>query len=137
LILGAVFIYASLDKIIHPLAFAKAVHRYQILPDPLINITAIVLPYLELLLGLLLVLGIWLPASALLVNLLLAVFLGAIVFNVARGLDIDCGCFSTGTESFTAGCMCLDVIRDGVFLTIGILLLYGLYSRKQEPLTIG
>jgi uncharacterized membrane protein YphA (DoxX/SURF4 family) len=129
-----VFIYASVDKILHPLAFAEAVHRYQILPDPLINITALVLPYLELILGLLLVLGIWLPASALLVNLLLAVFLGAIVFNVARGLDIDCGCFSTGTESFTAGCMCLDVIRDGVFLGLGLYLLHGIFAHRQrEP----
>ena len=45
-ILGAVFIYASIDKIRNPEAFAKAVYNYQILPDSLINLTAIALPWL-------------------------------------------------------------------------------------------
>ena len=61
LILGVIFIYASIDKIFHPAAFAEAVYNYQILPDALINLTAIVLPWLELILGAFLILGLWLP----------------------------------------------------------------------------
>lgn len=44
LFLGAVFVYASLDKILHPQAFAEMVYNYQLLPDVLINLTAIILP---------------------------------------------------------------------------------------------
>lgn len=50
--LGLVFVVASVDKIIHPKAFAEIIYNYQILPGSLINLTAIILPWLELLLGL-------------------------------------------------------------------------------------
>jgi len=46
--LGIVFVYASIDKITHPAAFAEAILNYQILPDQLINITAIIMPCLAL-----------------------------------------------------------------------------------------
>ena len=64
LILGGVFVFASIDKILHPAAFAEAVYNYQILPDNLINLTAIVLPWLELVLGSLLISS-WLLAIGL------------------------------------------------------------------------
>ena len=51
LVLGAVFVFATIDKIRHPAAFAEVVYNYQILPEVLINISAIVFPWLELLLG--------------------------------------------------------------------------------------
>jgi len=57
LFLGRVFIYASVDKIFHPDDIARAVYNYQILPDGLINLTALVLPWLELLLGICLLTG--------------------------------------------------------------------------------
>jgi uncharacterized membrane protein YphA (DoxX/SURF4 family) len=80
LTLASIFIYASLDKIAHPAAFAKDVYNYQILPDALINMTALVLPWLELLLGLCLLSGLWLPGAVLTANGLLGVFLAALVF---------------------------------------------------------
>ena len=63
LFLGGVFIYASVDKILHPDDFAHAVYNYQILPNGLINLTALVLPWLELLLGICLLTGVWLPGT--------------------------------------------------------------------------
>jgi cobalt-zinc-cadmium efflux system protein len=120
LILGAVFVLASVDKIIHPAAFAQAIYNYQILPDALINLTAIILPWLELLLGILLISGLWLPGAAVLVNLLLLAFFGALVFNVARGLDVHCGCFTASTEGTPATTWYL--IRDTVFLVLGCVL---------------
>ncbi len=134
LILGGVFIYASVDKIIHPAAFSEAVYNYQILPDVLINLTAIVLPWLELILGAFLILGLWLPGAALLSNLLLVTFFGALVFNLARGLDIHCGCFST-SQSTSNLCMCLYLIRDGIFLLLGLYLLSRIFLRKSEAFT--
>jgi uncharacterized membrane protein YphA (DoxX/SURF4 family) len=130
LILGGVFIFSSLDKIIHPAAFAEAVYNYQILPDTLITLTAMILPWLELILGIFLVLGLWLPGAALLINLLLVTFFGALVFNLARGLDINCGCFSTSQES-TSLCMCLYVIRDVIFFLLGLYLFSYVLFRKN------
>ena len=130
LILGSVFIYASADKIIHPGAFAEAVNNYQIFPETLINLTAVILPWLELILGIFLILGLWLPGAVLLSNFLIATFFGSLVFNLARGLDIQCGCFNTSQEDTYSLCMCLYLIRDGIFLLLGLYLLFLTYLRK-------
>ena len=134
LFLAGIFIYASLYKIAHPAAFANDVYNYQILPDALINLTALVLPWLELFLGLCLLAGIWLPGAVLTANGLLIVFLAALVFNMARGLDINCGCFSTGSEApaMSAGWY---LLRDVGFLAVGIFLFYAVFvqRRRERP----
>jgi cobalt-zinc-cadmium efflux system protein len=122
LILGGVFIYASLDKILHPAAFAQAVFNYQILPAQLINLMALILPWLELILGVLLLSGIWLSGAVLGVNLLMIIFLGALVFNTARGLNISCGCFST--ETTASALSWWDVLRDVFFFGLSACLLF-------------
>jgi uncharacterized membrane protein YphA (DoxX/SURF4 family) len=68
LFLGAIFVYASFDKIFRPSAFAEIIYNYQILPEAFINFTSIFLPWLELHLGLLLILGFWLPGAVLISN---------------------------------------------------------------------
>jgi uncharacterized membrane protein YphA (DoxX/SURF4 family) len=134
LILGFVFIYASIDKILHPGKFAEIIYNYQILPDLLINPTAIVLPWLELILGAFLLVGIWLPGAVFLTNLLLAVFLGAMVFNLARGLDIHCGCFTTTVDLGDAAApMVWYVIRDSLFIIPGIFLLWQTMFYRERP----
>ena len=131
-ILGGVFVYASIDKILNPLAFAEAVYNYQILPGELTNITAIILPWLELMLGGFLIAGIWLPGSVLISNVLLVGFFGALLFNLARGLDIHCGCFSTSQQATGGYCICLYVIRDGMFLIVSLYLFFRLFLGKQQ-----
>ena len=116
LFLGGIFIFASIDKIIHPLAFAKVIYNFQVLPDTLINLTAIVLPWLELVLGVFLIVGVWLPGAVLLCNLLLLMFFGSLVFNLARGLDVYCGCFSATDTRDSGFPMAWYVVRDGLFL---------------------
>lgn len=98
-ILGGVFIYASYDKILHPAAFSKIIYNYQIVPDVLINLTALVLPMLELIMGILFWIGFWMPGTVMLSNILLGSYMGALTFNLARGLNINCGCFSTSSGS--------------------------------------
>jgi len=122
LFLGTVFVAASVDKILHPAGFAQAIYNYQIFPDAAINLTAIILPWLELLLGILLIAGWWLPGATVLVNLLLLAFYGALLFNVARGLDVHCGCFTTSTEGTPATTWYL--IRDSIFLVLSCTLTY-------------
>jgi uncharacterized membrane protein YphA (DoxX/SURF4 family) len=91
--LGAIFVAAALPKIADPPSFAHMVYNYRILPAPLINITALLMPWVELLCGLALILGVWTRPARTILGLLLVVFVAAIAFNLARGNAIDCGCF--------------------------------------------
>jgi len=62
-------------------------------------------------------------------------FLGTLVFNLARGLDIKCGCFITSQEATSNLCMCLYVIRDGIFLLLGLYLLSHIFLEKRKAVT--
>ena len=93
IILGLTFIWAAAGKIGQAELFADLIFSYQILPYYLVNITAIVLPWIELLCGILLMVGFKVRGSALLISLMLAAFLLALGINIARGVDMDCGCF--------------------------------------------
>lgn len=127
--LGFIFIYASIDKIINPAAFADVIYNYQILPENLINATALLLPWIELICGICLILGKWLPGSVFIVNGLLIIFTGALIFNMARGLNIHCGCFSSTVETVQESEMLWTVLRDVVFLIPGLFLLYHTFLR--------
>ena len=131
LLLGGIFILASVDKILHPAAFAKIIYNYQIVPDGAVNFTAIMLPWIELLLGLLLMLGLWISGAVVLSNLLLLTFFGAILFNVARGLDINCGCFSTSSELTSAISTVWYLLRDGIFLLLALYLFFHGFLSKR------
>lgn len=132
LLLGGVFVYASVDKIIHPAAFAEAIFNYQILPDELINLTSIILPWVELLLGAFLILGVWLPGCLFLANLLMMVFIGALLLNAIRGLDIHCGCFTSDPQDLLWWYMVWFLIRDGMILTLAAYLLFNVFQLKKD-----
>jgi len=103
LVLGAIFVYASLDKIASPAAFAKAVYQWQVGGPVLSNLVAVTLPWLELAAGLLLVLGVWRREAALVVACLLVVFLLAAGSVLARGIDVEnCGCVSLAKQAADA-----------------------------------
>jgi putative oxidoreductase len=95
LIVGLIFIYASIDKIKHPEQFARIVYNYKILPHFAINLFAIILPWLELVCGLFLVFGIMTRSSSLVISILLVLFIIALSINLFRGVDLGCGCFTT------------------------------------------
>ncbi len=130
LALGGIFIAASIDKIIHPGQFAKIIHNYQILPDYLINMAAIVLPWLEALLGLFIIAGVWLPGAVVLADFLLVAFFSALIFNIARGIDVHCGCFST--EVTGAPHTSWYVIRDSLFLLLGLAVLVQVFGGGKK-----
>ena len=95
LALGGIFIAAGVVKIINPAAFASDISNYRMLPHEWINLLAITLPWVEVIAGGLLIVGIWKRTNALLITLMLVVFLVAIGQAVARNLNIECGCFGT------------------------------------------
>lgn len=90
---GILLIAASIDKIAKPLAFAQAVENYRVVGEALAYWTAVSIPYLELLTGMLLIFGLWIRAAAWINSLLMCLFLILVIQAHARGLDISCGCF--------------------------------------------
>ena len=103
LLLGAIFVYASLDKIASPAGFAKAVYQWQVGGPVLSNLVAVTLPWVELLAGLLLIVGVWRREAALVVACLLVVFLAAAGSVLARGIDVEnCGCVSLANQAADA-----------------------------------
>ena len=119
--LAAVFIIFAIPKIREPDLFAMAIFNYHMLPHWGVNAMAIVLPWLELFLGLALALGFWRRASALVISALMVVFIGAFVTAKARGLNISCGCFELG-EGAKPSSVGWVVLRDLSFLAAALLL---------------
>jgi putative oxidoreductase len=108
--LGAVFIYASLEKIAEPREFARIVYHYRLIgPSAALgfipaNTLAVTLPWIEALTGLLLIVGVWRREAALTAGLMLVTFLVAVGYALAQGIDIaNCGCFSVSGEGRAAG----------------------------------
>jgi putative oxidoreductase len=95
LYLGVIFLLACWHKLLQPAAFALDIATYQILPLGLVNLLAIVLPWVELAAGLMLLLGLRTRAAALLVAGMMIMFTVAIATAVAKGLDMSCGCFAS------------------------------------------
>lgn len=107
LFLGGLFLYMGIDKIGHPVEFLKQIRLYEMLPEHppyYLNATAIVLPWLEVLCGVALVLGVWIRGAALQIAIMLcaftpAIFIRAIAIQNAEGtpffeIEFDCGCGS-------------------------------------------
>jgi uncharacterized membrane protein YphA (DoxX/SURF4 family) len=97
--LAAVFFIAAYTKLTHPWAmFAIAIDAYGILPEWAVIWTARLLPWGELLLGLMLLSGFLPRISASLATAILLVFFVVLVRSYVKGLDIDCGCFGFGDK---------------------------------------
>ena len=123
IVLGGIFIYASLDKIAHPAEFAKAIGNYHVLPFGLENLLALTLPWLELLAGIALITGVMVDGAAIMVIIMNIVFIFAISQALARGISIECGCFSVTTEGGdNIGLQ--TIIRDIGYLIMGFIVLY-------------
>jgi len=123
LVLGGLFVYAGAVKALTPLDFAQDIRNYRLVGQSLSFIAALVLPWLEILAGLFLVLGISKRGAALVVSGLLVFFIALTVVTMVRGLDVDCGCF--GAVDRKAG---LSVILED----LGMLYL-GLCALSERP----
>jgi putative oxidoreductase len=132
--LGLFFVAAALPKLVDPPSFAHMIYNYRLVPGAFVNLMALVMPWLELLAGLALILGIWARTSAGLVGALLLVFIAAISLNLVRGNAIDCGCFDVSAADKTVderlADMRLDILRD-----LGMLLMVAqiLWAKEWSP----
>ncbi len=123
LLIGGLFIYASFHKVIDPGDFAQSVRNYLILPPQWTNIVAITLPWIELLVGVFLIIGFQTKPSALIVSGLMCVFIVALSNAYYTGLDINCGCFSS-SGSAEGKITILTVLRDSVLLPVALFVLF-------------
>jgi uncharacterized membrane protein YphA (DoxX/SURF4 family) len=119
LILGGVFLYASIDKIIHPAKFAQAIQNYRLIPIELTNVVGIFLPWLEFYCGLFLIIGLFNRASSCIIAALLSFFIIALTSAIIRGLDIACGCYGSGTNVSWG-----RVVEDLLLLAIALNLIF-------------
>jgi uncharacterized membrane protein YphA (DoxX/SURF4 family) len=99
IVLGCMFLYTGVVHALDPKGFAEAVANYRILPAVLVNPFAVALPFVELITGMALILGILIPGSSLIIAGLLFVFTLALGIALFKGLDISCGCFTTSKEA--------------------------------------
>jgi uncharacterized membrane protein YphA (DoxX/SURF4 family) len=99
LFVGIIFIYASIDKIAQPDQFARIVYNYQLLPGSLINLMALILPWIEMICGVFIILGIFNRGTILILNLMVVVFIFAVGVNVIRGVNLECGCFTVSSKA--------------------------------------
>ncbi len=119
---GLIFIYASMDKLLHPPTFAVALYNYKILPGGLINMVAIMLPWLELICGILLIIGLFPRAAALILSILLLIFFSALSISLYRDIDISCGCFSVSPNVDKIGISYM--VRDLLVLAMSLQILF-------------
>ena len=92
ILLGIIFLYASYDKIMDPGKFARSIANYHIVPFGLENSIAIILPWLELFIGVGLIAGIMVDGAAGITGSLLVIFILLILQAILRGFNIECGC---------------------------------------------
>ena len=91
-LLGVIFIYASYDKILDPGKFARDIAIYHIIPFGLENLIAIILPWLELFIGIGLIAGLMVDGSSMISGGLMTIFILFILQATLRGFNIECGC---------------------------------------------
>ncbi len=94
-LLALLLLWAAISKLGNPTEFYGSILAYELpLPRALVQATAVVLPWIELLCGLMLLAGFWTPTALLTITGLMVIFVVATGQAWARGIDISCGCFN-------------------------------------------
>jgi uncharacterized membrane protein YphA (DoxX/SURF4 family) len=126
-LLGIIFIAASLDKIIDPASFARDIANYHVVPYGLENVIAIFLPWLELFIGLGLIFGFMVDGASIISGVLLVLFILIILQATLRGFNIECGCGLKEGELIGWR----KIFEDIIFL-LGAYIVYKRKSRLYE-----
>ena len=127
IILGVVFIYASYYKILDPASFSDNIHNYHI-TDNLIwveNLAALIIPWLELIVGVFLIIGVFLDGSIRITIGMLIFFIIILSQAVFRGIDVHCGCFKTEADSGVTDLrmeLIIHIVEDFVLLGMAVVI---------------
>lgn len=123
--LVVVFGWSGAIKAGDPIGTETAVRAYSLLPDSLVRPAAAVLPWFEIALALLLLVGLAVRLAAVLSALLLIAFIAGVISAAARGLSIDCGCFGGGGAVAPGETRYAEeIVRDVGFLVLAAFLIW-------------
>ena len=117
--IGGIFIVAGASKVGNAAQFAAQIAGFRLLPEGVIAPLAVMLPYWEILLGVLVILGLFTRVAAWISVLLLALFDLAIASAVVRGMSVSCGCFGPNDATVTTWA---EVARDAVFVALALII---------------
>lgn len=123
LVLGVSFIMASMSKIPYPAEFSENVAGFQMVPFLGVNFWSLVMPWMELIAGLFLILGIRTRAASSIIGGLLVLFIVGLTLNLIKDAPINCGCFESVGEPIGWEL----VLRDVVMLVMAMQII--LYDR--------
>ena len=126
LAVGITFIYASYYKIVDPGGFARSIWYYHLMPGGVINITALILPWIELWCGLGLVFGFLYRGSIASIGVMTIVFIVAMSSALMRGIDIECGCFKVARAANS------DIWKSLLFDVALIILIVQLWLSRSK-----
>jgi len=128
LFIGVLFVFSGITKLMEPVAeFALQIEQYALLPQILVTPFAIVLPWVELIFGGLLILGIWVKLDSAILGLTMLSFIIAIAQAIIRDIGLtDCGCFGEVIEVGESPGQVL--IRDIAFM---LPIIYLLFSKTK------
>jgi hypothetical protein len=126
--LGGVFIYASYYKILSPGAFAHQIYNYKLLPLWAINPLALVLPWFQLLCGLMLIFNRLTIGASLGIVFMMAAFQAGMASALIRGLNISCGCFKSGGSPATWA----TFARDSLLLLLAVVVMVRSFSVGEK-----
>ncbi|MGV9778246.1 MauE/DoxX family redox-associated membrane protein [Streptosporangium sp. NPDC003464] len=124
LVLAGVLVYAGWGKIGAPVLSVQAVRAYELLPDSLATVIGYGLPIVEIVVGVLLIVGLLTRVAGIISALLMLAFVIGIASAWARGLRIDCGCFGGGGQ-LKAGVepeYLVDILRDFGLFVLGVVI---------------
>jgi uncharacterized membrane protein YphA (DoxX/SURF4 family) len=125
IIIGGLFLYAGIVKVIEPVAFARDIDNYKTLPWGAAVWLALYLPWLEIFCGLALITRVLYRGSVFVVTGLMSVFIIASIASKARGVDVSCGCFGHASQ----------YLNFWWHLAFDFLLVGGLFLLWKRPLT--
>ena len=127
LIVGGIFIYAGVIKVMDPIGFARDIDNYHMLPWVISVRLAFYLPWLEIFCGLAVLCGLFYRGGLLILNALISIFIIASIVAKARGLDITCGCFGQASKNLSfAWHLTLD------FVLLACVIFLWLSDRRQS-----
>ena len=133
--MGTVFIYASYSKILDPVSFSTDIHNYVVTPFYIENLISLILPWVELFIGLGLISGLKYEASLDLSIYIMILFIFLITQAYLRGKSIDCGCFLSDISLEDAATKRFDMLKrimeDIVFLILLFTLKYNINKEKS------
>jgi uncharacterized membrane protein YphA (DoxX/SURF4 family) len=123
-VLGGLFIFAAYMKLKDPQAFADSVLAFKIIPDTadhLTTLTTFIVPWTELVAAIVLILGLWARAGALVLSLMLVAFIVGISSVLYRHMDVSCGCFGRFEWPCRGNLGWCQIGRDVAMLAMGLL----------------